>query len=192
MKGAFVLIQSKESVSKDVWQSSQPELLQPTTVRSDRGTDPDFNSQGVIEGAIEGESMRVVEATAGTTSIQPMSSFTAGRWSGNAQLFWRQASPPAGLTLEFDVNETGDYEIGAVLTTARDYAMVDLQLDGTPLGTTLDLYNYPDVRTTGLIKFGPRTLKQGTHRLMLQTVGSNPSAVPAHMVGLDCLVLQKQ
>ncbi len=192
MKGAFVLIQSRKEVSREEWQSQQPHVFEPTATRRDRGVRPEFDDNGVIVGAIEGEAMKVLEATAGATSVQAMSGFSADRWSGNAQLFWRQATPRARLNLEFEVEETGEYELGAVLTTARDYAMVNLQLDGVALGSTLDLYDYPDVRTTGLISFGVRRIEQGTHRLRLETIGANDSAVPAHMVGLDCLVLKKQ
>lgn len=192
MKGANVLIQSRKKVSLQEWQSHQPRPFEPSADRSDRGAAPDINDQGFIAGAIEGEAMKVVEVTGGATAIQEMGGFSAGSWSGSSQLFWRQAAPRARLTLEFEVEEAGDYELGAVLTTARDYAMVNLQLDGVALGSTLDLYDYPDVATTGVVELGTRKLEQGTHRLLLETVGSNPSAIPNHMVGLDCLVLKKR
>ena len=121
-----------------------------------------------------------------------MNSFSADRWSGDAQLFWRKATPRARMELEFEVEETGQYEVAAVLTTARDYAQVNLQLDGVALGSTLDLYDYPEVRTTGTVSFGEQSLNKGIHRLRLETVGMNPSATPAHMVGLDCLVLTRK
>ncbi len=193
MKGTHVLIQSRKYVGQQEWQSRQPKRFAPTTTREDRGVAPDFNDQGTIDGAIEGEAMKVVEATTGTTSIQSMSGFSdTDRWSGDAQLFWRLATPRARLTLEFEIEESGRYELAAVMTTARDYAMVNLQLDGVALGSTLDLYHYPKVGTTGLVPFGTRQIGKGSHRLRLETIGTNPSAIPAYMVGLDCLVLKRK
>lgn len=192
MKGTNVLMHARQEVSRDVWQSGQPRPYEPGDVRHDRGRRPTLDGQGRIEGAIEGESMKIVAKSGGEVSIQSMEGFAADRWSGNAQLFWRQATPRSRLTLEFELDQAGDYEIGAVLTTARDYAMVNLQLDGVALGSTLDLYDYPDVRTTGMVPFGVRKLESGTHRLRLETVGANASSVPSHMIGLDCLVLIKQ
>ena len=88
--------------------------------------------------------------------------------------------------------QAGDYELAAVLTTAPDYAMVNLQLDGVALGSTLDLYDYPGVGTTGLIPMGNRHVAKGTHQLRVETIGANQSAIPSHMVGLDCLVLNRK
>lgn len=191
MKGTHVLIQSRKPVDQAEWQRNQPEPFQPSDRRSDRGPAAQFDDGGKVVGAIEGEAMRVVESTGGTTSIQQMGGFQSDRWSGGAQLFWREGAPQSKLTLEFAVEETAEYEIGAVFTTARDYAMINLYLDDQAVAEKLDLYDYPDVRTSGVIPLGKQSLKQGTHRLQLETVGSNPSAIPAFMVGLDCLVLKR-
>ena len=189
MKGAHVLVHSRKRVDQKQWQAGQPKRFQSSGARNDRGTKPTFDERGRIPGAIEGEAMKVVSTSAGQVSVQQMNSFSADRWSGGAQLFWRQAAPRARMELEFEIEETGQYEVAAVLTTARDYAQVNLQLDGVALGSTLDLYDYPEVRTTGLVSFGTQSLNKGIHRLRLETVGMNPSAIPTHMVGLDCLVL---
>jgi hypothetical protein len=192
MKGTHVLMHSRECVDQAQWQAAQPKRLRSGGARNDRGPKGEFDDRGRIPGAIEGEEMDVVSASAGQASIQQMRNFSADQWSGGAQLFWRNATPRARMELEFEIEQSGEYDVAAVLTTARDYAKVNLQLDGVALGSTLDLYDYPDVQTTGLISFGKRVLEKGTHRLRLETVGNNPSAVPAHMVGLDCLVLTKE
>jgi hypothetical protein len=191
MKGTHVLIQSRREVGQAEWRRHQPEPYQPSGKRSDRGSAPEFDDDGRIVGAVEGESMRVIEATGGSTSIQPMGSFKSDRWSGGAQLFWRQGQPGSRLTLQFEVGETGQYELAAVFTTARDYGTIELQLDGQAIGKALDLYDYPDVRTSGLVDLGTQVLEAGTHRLQIETTGSNPSAIPSYMVGLDCLVLKR-
>lgn len=189
MKGAYVLKQSRRVVDEATWRASLPKVYQATGERTDRGQPVDVDR---LQGTVEGESMKVVSVSTGSTSTQDMSRFKQGRWSGNKQLFWRGATPRARLTLEFEIAEDGQYEVGAVLTTARDYSIVNMRLDGAALGTSIDLYDYPDVRTTGLLEFGTRDLKAGKHRLLLETTGANPSAVKSYMVGLDCLVLKRR
>jgi hypothetical protein len=190
MKGTYLLTQSRKQVDQSQWIESLPKPYVPTGKRTDRGQP--ISNQGKLAGAIEGESMTVVQVSGGKTSIQNMSGFKQDKWSGNQQLFWREATPRARLTLEFGVEEDGEYEVGAVLTTARDYAIINMQLDGAALGTSIDLYEAPDVRTTGVLKFGTRSLKAGKHRLLLETIGANESAIKSYMVGLDCLLLEKQ
>ena len=108
-----------------------------------------------------------------------------GRWSGGEQLFWSGAKPRARLELEIDVAGAGTFDVTAVLTVARDYATINLLLDDEALGQPIDLYEYPDVRTTGVLDFGPRKLTAGKHRLTLEIIGANKSAVKSYMVGLD-------
>jgi hypothetical protein len=68
---------------------------------------------------------------------------------------------------------------------ARDYAVIQPLLDGDRLGPPLDLYNFPDVITTGVLTLGKRRLEAGKHRLTLEITGANPSALPAYLVGVD-------
>ena len=62
-------------------------------------------------------------------------------------------------------------------------------LDGDRLGPPLDLYNFPDVITTGVLTLGKRKLESGKHRLTLEITGANPSAQPACLVGVDYIRL---
>lgn len=188
MKGAHVLTHRRRNVDEATWLASQPAEYKPTGKRSDRGEPPVLRA-GILAGAIEAEAMEVVKVSAGTARVQEMSGFKSGEWSDGKQLFWTGAVPRARMTLEFEVVESGEYEVGAVLTTARDYSIVGLKLDGESLGAAIDLYDYPNVGTTGLLKFGTRTLKAGTHKLLIETVGANDSAVKSYMVGIDCLWL---
>ena len=190
MKGAFVLHHRRDTMSRAAWQEQVPKPLDVDEVRSDRGESPKFDSNGFVPDAVEAETMKIVDVSRGSAAPQNMTSFKQGRWSGGKQLFWRGGEPRSRLTLEFEVAEEGEYQIGAVLTVARDYAVINLQLDGAALGSSLDLYDYPDVTTTGLLEFGTRHLEAGKHRLRLETIGANDSAIKAFMVGLDCLVLR--
>ena len=53
----------------------------------------------------------------------------------------------------------------------------------------MDLYNGPDVITTGVLTYAKIPLKKGNHRLDLEITGANPDAVKAHMIAVDYLRL---
>jgi putative heme-binding domain-containing protein len=90
-----------------------------------------------VAGALEGESLKILSKTAGNTSVQGMGNFGADRWS-DAQVWWTGAKPGGRLVLEVPVKSEGRYEIFAVMTKARDYGIVQLSIDDTPLGTPID------------------------------------------------------
>jgi putative heme-binding domain-containing protein len=142
-----------------------------------------------VPGAQEGERLRVIRKTAGNVGPQDMRPFSKDRWSGNAQLWWTGAAPGAILELAISVAEEGEYVVELVMTRARDYGIVQLALDDVKLGEPIDLYNYPDVVTTGVLTFPARTLSAGEHRLRVEIVGRHPQAIPAHMFGLDYIRL---
>ncbi len=153
---------------------------------------PIDSKTGVVAGAIEGESMKIIGKTGGNAISQSMAAFPADKWSGNDQLWWTGAGPGARLDLEVPVATEGNYDVELVLTMARDYGIVQILLDGETLSEPIDCFNDPDVVTTGVLTYGPRKLTAGNHKLSLQIVGTNPKAVPAHMVALDYVRLVKK
>ncbi|MEZ6068251.1 MAG: c-type cytochrome [Planctomycetaceae bacterium] len=142
-----------------------------------------------VQGALEGETLRVVKVTGGAAAPQPMGGFSADRWSGVNQLWWTGGNPGTRLTLAVPVKEPGRYELFAVMTKARDYGIVQLALDGEPLGGPIDLYNNPEVITTGPLSLGTVDLTAGEHQLTIEITGTNPQAVKVYMFGLDYLYL---
>jgi putative membrane-bound dehydrogenase-like protein len=146
---------------------------------------------GRVPGAIEGETMKILAKTGGDARSQKMQEFAKGRWSGADQLWWTGAKPGDRLTLELPVPADGRYEVNVVLTKARDYGVVQLSLDNAKVGQSLDLYNNPDVITSGIISLGTHELKKGPHRLTIEIVGAHPKAIQAHMFGLDYVYLAK-
>jgi N-sulfoglucosamine sulfohydrolase len=52
---------------------------------------------------------------------------------------------------------------------ARDYATIQVYLDDKPLGEALDLFHYPDVKTTGVLRLGVVDMQAGKHRLSIET-----------------------
>lgn len=135
----------------------------------------------------EGESLKVVKST-GSIKPQGMGGFKKAQWSGNAHLWWTGAKPANELVLEFTLPEDGTWELFTTLTKARDYGIITLKLDGGgALLQGLDLFNEPDVITTGEVNLGRQEMKAGTHTLHVLIDGANPKAVKGYMVGIDYL-----
>ena len=102
----------------------------------------------------------------------------------------RRPDPVAeALELEFDAPAEVSYYLVSAFTLARDFAAVRVLLDNLPLGEPLDLYNYPDVTSSGEVSLGTHKLTAGPHRLTFEITGANPSALKGHLVGLDYLRL---
>lgn len=189
MKGAHVLKHRKQEVDRATWEQSRPKLYQgppkpstegATSLRGKRLSPEE--TTGKVPGAIEAESLKP-RVSAGTTHVQAMASFKKDRWSGDAQLFWGGARPGDSLELELPA-ASGATELELVLTCARDFAVVQLSLDGRPLGKPVDLFE-PDVVTTGVLAFSVPDVPAGSRKLTIQVLGANPKAAPAFVVGID-------
>lgn len=191
MLGSHVLTHKREKVSKEQWEAAQPKPMKFEKPKSIRGPQSVIDPKtGRVEGAIEGESMRVLKASAGQVVTQKMTGFSKDKWSGDAQLFWTGSKKGETLTLGLEVPSTGKYELVAVTTMAGDYATVQFGLDDKPLGKPLDLYHTPEVVTSGMLKLGEAELKEGTHHLTIKITGANSAAVQKYMFGLDYILLK--
>lgn len=191
MKGAHVLIHRRTPVSAEAHREAQPKAIEDFNQESKRGAGLKLDSQtGKVTGALEAEDLNVLSTSAGKTSVQDMKAFKKDRWSGGKQLFWSGAKSNDRLELEFNCPESGEVAILAAFTMAGDYAIVRFELDGKPLGASVDLFNYPDVITSGELKLGTARLDAGPHKLAIVVTGSNPSAAAARMVGIDYIRLQ--
>lgn len=146
-----------------------------------------------LEGAIEGESLKVLSVTGGKTSGQKMTAFKASRWSGNDHLWWTGGKVGDTLTLALPVAAKGVYEVKFVGTKAHDYGSFELRLDGKLLGVEgYDFYNPAEVVTTGELNGGRHELDAGEHRLEVKILAPNPAATPRNMFGLDYLKLERK
>ncbi|MCB1275475.1 PVC-type heme-binding CxxCH protein [Prosthecobacter sp.] len=144
-----------------------------------------------VEGALEGESLKVLEITGGKTSKQGMGGF-GSEWSGGAQLWWTGGKPDQKLTLAIPVKEAGKYTLYGALTMAKDYGVVSITLDGKPVASSFDGYNASKVIHTGEKEWGTHELTAGEHQLTFTLAPPNPNAVPSNMVGLDYVRLEKK
>jgi len=138
-----------------------------------------------VKGAIEGEKMKILNKTGGQTQVQELD----GGWSGDAHLWWTKAKVGDKLELALPVANAGKYSLSAHFTQARDYAIIQVYLDGLKLGGPVDLYN-PDVRPGEPIRANLVEMAAGEHKLTIEIVGANEKAIKSYMVGLDYLKLE--
>ncbi len=166
-----------------------------------------------VEGAIEGEDLKVIEKTAGETESQDMTGFgSPATWNGDHQLWWHDNEPGARLSLGFEVPESGTYRVLLYLTYSYDYAVVTFTLDDQSVGRKVDLFapetrrgeetrtvTGSDVPGSGTIPIGitlgedlgEHELTKGEHRLGVEIVGINEQATEkGYSFGLDCLELK--
>jgi hypothetical protein len=85
--------------------------------------------------------------------------------------------------------QDGTYDVELVMTRARDYGIVKVMIDQTVLDAGVDLFNQPDVVTTGVLSWNRIPLTKGVHRVTLEITGANPAAVKGYMVAVDYLRL---
>lgn len=111
------------------------------------------------------------------------------RWSGDQQLWWRDAKPEDRLVLEFPVEEAGTYQVTANLTKANDYGIVRVTINDQASDKTFDRFA-PRVSHDRL-DLGKFSLKKGPNRMLVEIVGANEKAIKRHMLGLDYLLLEK-
>ncbi|MEZ6041977.1 MAG: FG-GAP-like repeat-containing protein [Planctomycetaceae bacterium] len=160
-------------------------LASPTQVTMS-GPPSDIDPKtGRVSGAIEGESMKIIGKTGGTTRNQAMGNFKADRWSGNDHLWWTGAKPGDTLSLELPVEADGVYNVELVFTKAKDYGTAKISIDDQVLEGSVDFFNDPDVITTGVLSYSNIRLTKGNHKLNLQITGANEKAVKAYMVAID-------
>jgi len=137
-----------------------------------------------VEGAIEGESLKALEKTAGDLSRQNLGGREGKIWSRNTHLWWTGAKPGDKLVLALPVKNAGRYDVRCNLTKAVDYGIVQLYLDDQKVGGPIDLYN-DGVVPTGEISLGTMELSAGQHKLCVEIVGANDKAVKSYMFGID-------
>jgi hypothetical protein len=141
-----------------------------------------------VEGALEGEKLKVLGQTGGHAQEQDMTPFT-GQWSNDAQLWWTDAKPGDKLDLALPVAKAGKYKLSCQLTKAPDYGIVQFYIDGQKLGEAIDLY-HESVIATGPLALGTQDLTASGHKLAVEIVGANEKAIKQHMFGLDYVKLE--
>lgn len=140
---------------------------------------------------IEGEDMAVIafDGGEGYTGngyyVQDMSTFPASTFSGGKQQFsGGGVKLGSEMTLRFLLKEDFNGMLSGVFCKAKDYAIIQLYLDGEALGEPIDCYD-TTVINTGLLNLGEVELGAGAHELTIKVVGKSGTG---YVYGIDCLV----
>ena len=94
--------------------------------------------------------------------------------------------------VQFDISEAGRYTLAMQWTSAPDYGVFEVQLNGKVIEPQLDLYS-PRVKLAELRELGEFEMKAGAQRLVIKLIGGNPKAQKfqgkGYLYGLDYLKL---
>ncbi|WP_442483538.1 glycoside hydrolase family 172 protein [Aeoliella sp. SH292] len=137
-----------------------------------------------VEGAIEAETLKVASVSGGNAAPQVHGDWG---WSNDSQVWWQGAKEGDELVIEFPVKKAGRYAVDAALTSAPDYAKVDILVNDQK-AASVDGYA-EDVKSS-VTKLGEFDLAEGTNRLTVRMTGYNPKAQKRGMFGLDYLKLE--
>jgi hypothetical protein len=149
-------------------------------------TPPPLPGLKIVDGALEGEDLEVVELTAGETKVEERVEFG---WSGGKQVRWFGGSPGDSISFGFPVERAGRYEVRAVFTMASRHAVVRMSVNGEPVEGERDLY-YGGIKVTDETSLGVFDLEEGRNVLTAEVLGSNPLAKPGYAFSLDYLILR--
>jgi hypothetical protein len=143
-------------------------------------------------GAIEGEKLEILgQSDPFPLSPQDMMMFPASAWSGGAQMWGRPDRKGQFADLRLPVAADGKYQVLVYLTKARDYGVIQMSLDGKPVGAPFDCFEPEKVLRTDAVNLGTVELKKGKATLRIEVVDTNPNSVGLrYMWGLDCVVLK--
>jgi tetratricopeptide (TPR) repeat protein len=139
-----------------------------------------------IKGALEAETLSVVDAKGCTPALQIMLPWGFERWSNGYQLFC--AAQKAGhVELEIKVPATGRYKLAVHFTRAPNYGIIQVALDGATVGKPFDSFDRA-VNPSGAVELATVELTAGKHRVRFTAVDKNPQSGNYNM-GIDCLIL---
>jgi hypothetical protein len=133
---------------------------------------------------LEAENLKAAKTTGGKAVVQEVPEFG---WSNDRQVWWTDAHMGDEMTLVFNVEKPGRYEVVANLTKAIDYAIVRVSINELPSEQPLDRFNQSVAHDD--IRLGAFDLTKGPNRLTFKIEGANPLAVKKYMVGVDYLKL---
>jgi len=136
---------------------------------------------GVVR--IEGESLvSRHQPTGGRLSAQRMTNFGPS-WSENRQLWWTGGKPEDVLALRLRGVKPGTWNLTLFPTTARDYARIQVGVNGQLRNT--DLYTENVLPGKPLRFEGVHVSPDEPLQVDVRITGKNPAALPRYMVGID-------
>lgn len=135
-----------------------------------------------IEGAIEGETLKIVAHKGGEIEQQ------GGFWSlsSGKQLWWKNMPAGSELVLTLPVDKAGTFEVVGSFCRNRDYGRHKIFLNGKDLG---EFDFWADGLKWEKQSLGTFPLSAGSAELRIVALTPRSGALPGNMFGLDYLLL---
>ncbi len=152
--------------------------------------DPRWNSGEKIQ--LPGQDLKPLSHSGGEIEIQELQPQNGLAWSGNKQIWWRDAKPDDTLKLGFEltgISAAQTFEVFGDFAKANDYGAFDISINGNRLQENFDFYA-PQLSKTGPIQLGTIELSPGQQSLEFKITGHHPDAIPRNMVGIDWIELR--
>src|ERR1039458_2023726 len=144
-----------------------------------------------LAGALECESLAVVNQTPGIVAEAQDLRAVSNGWSGDAQLFVRTQKVGDFVEVALPAKEPGARKIVLHATRASDYGMLRFTVNGKAAEVAFDGYAAKPA-PSGRINLGVHKPKDGRFVLRAEAVGTNPASTGAkYFFGLDAVVLEK-
>jgi hypothetical protein len=129
--------------------------------------------------------------TAGTATVSIIRRVSQAGTSSQAYAqFDNHNGDGSRASFPLDVDESDTYGVSASLVKGPNFGIVQLFVDGRPLGGTYDLYA-PTVTVAPPEPLGPLALSEGKHILTMKVTGKNDASTD-YLGGIDLLVLDSQ
>ena len=144
-----------------------------------------------IKGAREGENMSILSMP-GDTEWKLEANWWGAKWSGDAQIWFGCKRVGDTVELVHPQPVQGLHDVVVYATRYPDYGIIQLYVDGEPLGEPIDLYNpQGGLVATGPIKLDTVDIRSKSPVFGIEVVGTNPKATkPGTYFGIDCIVLK--
>jgi hypothetical protein len=141
----------------------------------------------VFHKMIEAEHLPIRDQKDCQAEIQDMATSGRENW-GNGHQLLGSARRGGYVELEVPVPTTSTYQLNVCFTRAPDYGVVQVSIDGKPIGQPVDGFKprlVPSVR----VELGRVELQQGDHRVRFAALDKNRQSTGFAM-GIDCLELR--
>ena len=172
----YMLPGGKSNIRPDVENAKEPVVLKRA----------DLISPVIANNKIEAESMVFKQAGGGNFRYQNSKKYG---WSDNMQAFWSDAKAGDKLSLTFESEEAGEFEVSARITLAPDYGKFLISLNGEAASSEVD--GYSDKPTVQTIPLGRFKLQEGTNTLEITVKAARPNEKKTAFFGLDYLSFHK-
>lgn len=126
------------------------------------------------------------------------------RWPIGQEVFFANRKPGGYMEMAFDVPEKGIYNVLLYFTTSKNHAILDVELDGLPVGRGFDTSSLAIMERQ--FSVGARELDKGSHKLRITAVDNNKKEGAlvytttdmaleerniGYFISLDAIVLEK-